>query len=800
MKGPAGEQALRQKDTTPVCTQCGLPAGFHGWTVGKEGLCPLCAGPPSNPRPPLPPLPTPERAKALFDERLAHARRSAGVQCLVGLSGGKDSSWLALHLVRDLGLCVVAVTFDNGFLTPLARQNIEHIVRELDLEHHWIRPDPAAYKKVWGAALREWGQPCLACTLPCAMALHKFAFERDIPLIIHGRSPWQLFKEYHPLSQDAFIPFIASNLAQRSEERIKAASLAALEKARRLFSRILPKGSLREQFLADILPDLSTWRAAAQVPELAGIFLYEPYDEEAIKARLEAETSWQRASDDELLGHGDCAIHDAAAWITTRVQGLPVLGLELATARRMGGLSPEQAVERLAADASFRPAAPRDLGILLEHCGLTEHELPAILARARRRQNLLRQLSRLRAHLKGALKSGPESGDETDNTSPVGTNPGYSGPSAAKAQTADRQEWRDKTPLRYANCWEDADTLLARMGPLEGKNVVSIASAGDNSFSLLAAGAARVTAIDLNPVQIQLCELKKAALRTLSYEELLVFLGAGDSTRRARIAELWPRVREALPPASARWWDQRKKTISRGVLHAGRFEGYFRLFRRLVLPLVWSRRDRERVFTLENREERAAHFDGRLNTKRWRALFSLFFSQGVMARTGREKAYFRYASGSLPALIEEGVRRAFVDNDPKDNPWLSYILRGTWRESLPPWLRPAAWARIKESLENIRFEVKSLETLLDEAKADNSQTIDAWNLSNVFEYLDEESFCGLRTRILAETEIGGRLVYWNMMVVRVPDERQHEAEDRAALKGAGTFFYRDLVSETKGAD
>ena len=43
--------------------------------------------------------------------------------------------------------------------------------------------------------------------------------------------------------------------------------------------------------------------------------------------------------------------------------------------------------------------------------------------------------------------------------------------------------------IRYANCWEDADVLLDALQPKPGDRILSIASAGDNSLSLLASGA-----------------------------------------------------------------------------------------------------------------------------------------------------------------------------------------------------------------------------------------------------------------------------------------------------------------------
>jgi S-adenosylmethionine-diacylglycerol 3-amino-3-carboxypropyl transferase len=91
------------------------------------------------------------------------------------------------------------------------------------------------------------------------------------------------------------------------------------------------------------------------------------------------------------------------------------------------------------------------------------------------------------------------------------------------------------TRLRYANCWEDADVLVRALAPLEGARCLSIASAGDNSFSLLAAGAAHVLAVDLSPTQIALVALKAAAFRGLDHGALLDFLGVRPSPDRRAV-------------------------------------------------------------------------------------------------------------------------------------------------------------------------------------------------------------------------------------------------------------------------
>jgi Protein of unknown function (DUF3419) len=107
-----------------------------------------------------------------------------------------------------------------------------------------------------------------------------------------------------------------------------------------------------------------------------------------------------------------------------------------------------------------------------------------------------------------------------------------------QSSMSDRIEERARFDLvRYANVWEDAETMRAALAPAPGKRMLSIASAGDNAFVLLAAGA-EVVAADLSPAQLALVELKRAAIRRLGYEETLAFLGVRQGEDRRSVYEL----------------------------------------------------------------------------------------------------------------------------------------------------------------------------------------------------------------------------------------------------------------------
>lgn len=60
--------------------------------------------------------------------------RGKDYDCVIGLSGGVDSSYLAWVVVKDLGLRPLAIHVDAGWNSEIAVHNIEQIVRKLDID------------------------------------------------------------------------------------------------------------------------------------------------------------------------------------------------------------------------------------------------------------------------------------------------------------------------------------------------------------------------------------------------------------------------------------------------------------------------------------------------------------------------------------------------------------------------------------------------------------------------------------------------------------------------------------------
>src|SRR5450631_975210 len=86
--------------------------------------------------------------------------------------------------------------------------------------------------------------------------------------------------------------------------------------------------------------------------------------------------------------------------------------------------------------------------------------------------------------------------------------------------------------LLFGMSWEDpaSDREALRIQP--GETLVTIGSGGCNSLTLLLENPGKLFAIDINPSQSYLLELKRAAVRKLDYQELRGFLGLERAENR----------------------------------------------------------------------------------------------------------------------------------------------------------------------------------------------------------------------------------------------------------------------------
>jgi S-adenosylmethionine-diacylglycerol 3-amino-3-carboxypropyl transferase len=335
--------------------------------------------------------------------------------------------------------------------------------------------------------------------------------------------------------------------------------------------------------------------------------------------------------------------------------------------------------------------------------------------------------------------------------------------------SADLEVMEDR--LSYAQCWEDPALLREALAVGPEDDVLSICSAGDNSFSLLIDGARSVTAIDLSKPQLYLAQLKQVAAQNLPLEGLHCLLGLDAFGRRVF---LYHELREHLDEPARTWWDGHEELIRLGLLDQGRFERYLGVFRTRILPLVHRKSTIQSLIKQTGGESQAHFFDQRWDTWRWRGIFKLFFSKTVMARSGRSPEQFRYVEGPVSQEFLRRARHALRELSVRDNPFVEWILTGAYSdlECTHAYLSREGARCLAESEGRIRYVCADLESFLSSCEPGS---FSAFNFSNVFEYLSAEQHERILELTVRAARPGARIAYWNLLV---PRHRPDSLSDR----------------------
>jgi len=312
--------------------------------------------------------------------------------------------------------------------------------------------------------------------------------------------------------------------------------------------------------------------------------------------------------------------------------------------------------------------------------------------------------------------------------------------------------------IRYANCWEDADVLLKGLAIETGDRVLSIGSAGDNSFSLLLHAPELVVAVDINPIQLQLIQLKKAAMQALDHSAFLQFLGFRDCTDRL---DLFQKVKNHLSPTEYTFWKSHPTKIEQGIIYTGKLELYFQTFQNRFLPFIHSPKRIKDLFIQKEEQEQEQFFQRQWNNWRWRSLFKIFFSKFLMGKLGRDPEFLKEVKVPVSSFILEQARKHLSHINCQDNYFLQFILKGQFETQLPHYARKENFKKIKSRLNRLVIFNGLAE---DSFKAFSG--FNKFNLSNIFEYMNPSLFHAVSKNLIDHGEVGARYAYWNLMVPR----------------------------------
>lgn len=165
------------------CKKCLQPNTRPGIKFNEEGICYACLYEEEKKN-----IDWISREKEL-KEIAEWAKKTAkgAYHCVIGVSGGKDSSFQAVYAKEKLGLNVLLVNSEPDKITEIGKHNIENLINQ-GFDIIKMRPNPKIIKKLVKESFYKYGNPIKPTEYPLWTSAYIIADKFDIPLIIQGEN------------------------------------------------------------------------------------------------------------------------------------------------------------------------------------------------------------------------------------------------------------------------------------------------------------------------------------------------------------------------------------------------------------------------------------------------------------------------------------------------------------------------------------------------------------------------------------------------------------------------------------
>lgn len=316
-----------------ICSRCILPETFPKIQFDPNGVCNYClkeektvAEAPAKK----------EKYRQALDDLIGSLRGKAPVyDTIMAFSGGKDSSYTLKLLKERYSLRILALTFDNHFVSQAAWANIKVVTDTLNVDLVTVRPPWPAMRSLFTATAKEDIFPaptllrasamCTACIGMVKSLVLRYALEMSIPMAAFGWSPGQ-------------AP-IQSAIMKTNPELIRQNQKVL---------RVAVKEKVASEINRYFVPDEYFTAYRDRFPHNIHPLAFFDYDEEKIKGELES-MHWTAPQDTDS-NSTNCLLNAFANKCHLDRHGFHPYVWEIANMVRQGVMKRQEGIEKIYVD------------------------------------------------------------------------------------------------------------------------------------------------------------------------------------------------------------------------------------------------------------------------------------------------------------------------------------------------------------------------------------------------------------------------------------------------------------------
>lgn len=312
-----------------ICKNCTLNDNVFSVSINDEGLCNYCQ----------------QQKKETNDLILSEYKKKEDqfldacnkynnlqYQVLLAYSGGKDSTYTLYQLRKKYNVSVLAVTFDNGFLTEQCRRNIHEATANLGVDNITIKPSFSNLAKVFNFAghneifprksLERASSICTVCIGLVKSSIYKEAIIRRIPFVSFGWTPGQINLKASVVKLD--YKMILANQRQIEDPIVK---------------------NLGSEFKKYFMEQEWLEAQKEHMPSLVHPLVFSSYNENKIFETIES-IGWKKPEDTDM-NSTNCLLNSYANYIHKKEYGYNPYSLEIGNLVRQGFVSREEGLKKI---------------------------------------------------------------------------------------------------------------------------------------------------------------------------------------------------------------------------------------------------------------------------------------------------------------------------------------------------------------------------------------------------------------------------------------------------------------------
>lgn len=334
------------------CLKCIMPETAKGITLDENGLCDLCREHKDY---------EPKGKESLIKELEGFIDYDASYNCIVPVSGGRDSSYALYYVKKVLGLKPIAVHSDNDFETDVATRNLEQITKNMDTPLIRVSSKTHVLKKIVAEKFKinaPFGpglvvdQTCEACKYGFESAAYNTARDKGIKVIFWGDSQDESTTPYHKLV-----------------DHVKPS------KVQRLLSPTFPN-YLKYKYYFNVLKSEYGPDSPDGLKEIH-LFDYALWDPKIIEDTIQGEMGWSVPEGAATTWRTDCNLVPIVNYLTMKEYGVSKIELGFSNMVRSGKMDRDEAIKK--AEQIMQETDINQIRRFLKNMGISPSSIEKVL-------------------------------------------------------------------------------------------------------------------------------------------------------------------------------------------------------------------------------------------------------------------------------------------------------------------------------------------------------------------------------------------------------------------------------------